>query len=255
MNLKYQGTKIEKTSSGRTTTVTYFGTKAEMLAKEADSVIGSLSSDGVLRSVSVSQEEGPIWTCDLTFERPADDGDTDNPDDYSYGQKSARLSCGVTSIPLEANRNYRVCWNYFLAAVEGESVPPWWATAKDCCGVDSTRYRWIKSPSDLPTEFRYGKPWILLKQPTMPGVETYDLGTYQITESMKFLKPKQAAAAIVGKLNKIIDPSERFGIMSGIWKCDSAEVSWTGEYWLATLTYTSSGDSQGWNKLLYNPGW
>ena len=255
MDLKYQGTKIEKTNTGKTTTVVYYGTKEEMIKLEAESEIGSASNDGILRSVSVSQDEGTIWNCELRYEKTVEYAQIDNPDDYAYGQKSARLSCGIMSVPLEANPNYRTCWNYFLAALNGEKVPSWWASATDCCGIDSQRFRWIKTPAELPTELKNGRGWMILKAPTMPGVETYDLATYQITESMKFRKPKQAAAAVVGKLNKIVDPAERFGIMPGIWKCDSAEVSWTGEYWLATLTYTSSGDRQGWNKKLYDPGW
>ena len=54
---------------------------------------------------------------------------------------------------------------------------------------------------------------------------------------------------VAGKLNQIGRPEEDFGMTpSGYnWKCDNATVSWNGKYWLATLTWTRSGNNKGWD--------
>ncbi len=53
------------------------------------------------------------------------------------------------------------------------------------------------------------------------------------------------------KLNKITSPHHTFG--SNLeWKCDDAEVSKSGKAWIASLTYTSAGNSRGWDKDLYS---
>jgi hypothetical protein len=86
--------------------------------------------------------------------------------------------------------------------------------------------------------------------PTKPGVESIDYATYTITESARYANRNQAGKMCAKKLNKIGTPSEDFGL-GGSWKCDDATVSWTGEYWLATLTWTRAGGSSGWDEDLY----
>lgn len=80
---------------------------------------------------------------------------------------------------------------------------------------------------------------------------SYDVATYQVTESAKFPSPARAGKMIAGRLNKISSPDQTFGIAGGNWKCDSASVSWNGKYWIATLSYTKSGDDKGWDADLY----
>ncbi|MPN24446.1 hypothetical protein SDC9_171845 [bioreactor metagenome] len=93
-----------------------------------------------------------------------------------------------------------------------------------------------------------------IKEPTKPGVEGYDLATYQVTESVKQPNATRCGSYVAGRLNKIIRPNETFGLAEGNWKCDSASIQWDGKYWKATLTYTKSGDSAGWDKDLYANG-
>ena len=60
-----------------------------------------------------------------------------------------------------------------------------------------------------------------------------------------------AGKMVANTLNKIGKPDNDFNIKGGDWKCDDASVSYTGSYWLATLTWTLSGNDEGWDKDLY----
>ena len=77
--------------------------------------------------------------------------------------------------------------------------------------------------------------------------------TYSITETAKFRSARSAGRMVAGKLNQIGRPEEDFGMTpSGYnWKCDDATVSWNGKYWLATLTWTRSGNNKGWDTDFY----
>ena len=61
---------------------------------------------------------------------------------------------------------------------------------------------------------------------------------------------------VAGKLNQLGKPDEDFGLTpSGYnWKCDSAEISYNGKCWLATLTWTRSGNNKGWDPDIYGSG-
>ena len=158
----------------------------------------------------------------------------------------------MLSMPLETREGYRACWNYYLAAAPGVSnVPSWWETKTDTVldFKDAQSYVWIKTPGELPTDQK-GR-WRILKNPMKPGIETYDLATYSVTESARFRSSSAAGKMVANTLNKIGKPSNDFNIKGGDWKCDDASVSYTGSYWLATLTWTLSGNDEGWDQDLY----
>ena len=90
-----------------------------------------------------------------------------------------------------------------------------------------------------------------MKEPKKPGRNTYDLATYSVTETAKFTSPEAAGRMVANKLNRIGKPDEDFGITGGDWKCDDATVSYHDRAWFATLTWTRSGDADGWDKEIY----
>lgn len=249
--IKYQSRVKEHTGDGRSSTIIYQGSHEDMLAVQSQHSINELGEDGRLKSNRVYQESPNIWNCEMRYESDSN-GEYSNAPDTAYGKKSAQLKGTMLSMPLETHADYRTNWNYYLAAAPGTSaVPSWWETATDTTLSDSDaqKYRWVKSPSECPNDKK--GMWRTIKDPSMPGVESYDAATYTITESARFGSAKSAGAMCANKLNKIGSPGETFGITGGDWKCDDASVSWSGKYWLATLTWTKSGDSKGWNKKLY----
>ena len=249
--VKYQSRVKERNGDGRISTIVYQGTREEVLAIQAEHAIDELGDDGRLKSNRVYQESPNIWACDMRYEADAN-GEFANAPDTAYGKKSATLKGAMLSMPLETHPDYRTNWNYFLAAAPGTSaVPSWWETAKDTTlsDADAQKYRWVKSASECPLDKK--GLWRTIKKPEMPGVDSYDVATYSITESARFGSARSAGAFVANQLNKVKAPSETFGISGGNWKCDDASVSWSGKYWLATLTWTRSGDNGGWNKKLY----
>ncbi len=251
MGVKFQSRVQESTTDGITTTIVWSGTVEEMLQKQNEVLINGYTDNGQLKSSRVTQVSPKIWNCEQKFLLAAD-GELSEPPDTSYGKKSAQLKGSMLSMPLETLKNYLACWNYYLAAAPGVSdVPKWWETAKDTVlGLkDSQSYVWIKTPGELPTGPK-GR-WRILKNPKKPGVETYDLATYSVTESARFRSASAAGKMVANTLNKIGRPSNDFNINGGDWKCDDASVSYTGSYWLATLTWTLSGNDEGWDKDLY----
>ena len=257
MKIKYQSIQGERSESGRSDTVTYYGTREEMTALMEEQQISPESSGRKVVSAAVSQSEGDLWQCEIKYQNSLGNENVAAPDD-SFGKKSAQLSCGLLSMPLEAHPDYRANWNYYLAAREDvQQSPAWWTTAKNLIlsEADAKKYKWLKSAGELPIgKDGDGKAWSILFEPQKPGVESYDVATYQVTESAKFPTPARAGKMIAGKLNKISKPDQTFGISGGNWKCDSASVSWNGKYWIATLVYTRSGDAKGWDSDLYKGG-
>ena len=189
--------------------------------------------------------------------------------DYTFGEYSATIDCSMMSTPLEIHKNaagqfdYLCNWNQYLLArypVGGTppaDAPDWWSTlgANASTGVISPipaayqqNYQWADYGT-VPIEDGYN--WIVLKTPTMAGYQSYDRCLYTLTESARYRTYANAVAAIAGKANKTGTPTNNPGspFVNGNWKCDRAQVEWTGEFWRATLTWTYSPD--GWNSTLY----
>ena len=249
--IKYQSRVRERTGDGTTVSLVYQGSHEEMHAMQAAHSINESSEDGRLKSIRIYQESPQIWNCELRYESDAN-GDYMNAPDTSYGKKSAQLKGSMLSMPLETHADYHTNWNYYLAAAPGvTAVPSWWAAATDTTvgDPDAQKYRWIKNPSECPADKK--GMWRTIKDPVMPGVDSYEVATYSITESARFRTAKAAGSMVAGSLNRIGAPAETFGITDGNWKCDDASVSWSGKYWLATLTWTRSGNARGWDSKLY----
>ena len=256
ITLKYQSRQRERNENGFSTTLVWTGTREEVEAFAAEETPGTPADDGTLESVRIYQDGGNIWAVERRYSQDQN-GDFRNKPNVVYGKKSAQLHGSMLSLPLEANPKYKTQWNYFLASAPGiTAVPAFWETATDpvLTSSQSQQYAWIRSTAELPTSG--SDRWSTMKKPKYPGVNSYDVATYTVTETAKFKSAKAAGTMIAGKLNQIGKPDEDFGMTpSGYnWKCDDATVSYNGGDWYATLTWTRSGDNKGWNTDLYGGG-
>ena len=231
-----------------------------------------------LSSMKKSQADGPFWNLQVEYRWEKSDSSAgsviDNPEDTAFGQKSATLRSVLINIPISQVPDYRFNWDHYLICkIQGNSedlpVPEFWKTDKtglklyeDVTNIDN--YRWISDISQIPQPVILQSSsnssdeeetvaqtirWKILKQPVKPGVTSCDRVHYSITEGTKCTSRAVAGTEIQGKINKVGAPSYDFGLTGDDnaydWKCDDANVQWTGEYWLATLTWTSSIKSTG----------
>ena len=263
----------ERNVDGVTTKQTYTGSYADCLTFGGSYTIGqSYPSLGVYRGYIVSQHGGNIWQVVLTFQNANGSSGSEQTavtaPDYTFGVYSATIDCSMMSTPLEIHKNasnqfdYKCNWNQYLIGRYAKggtapSVPAWWSTlgADPDTGVispipsaDQQTYQWADYGT-LPIEDGY--EFVVLKTPTMAGYQSYDRCLYTLTESARYRTYALAVAAIAGKANKTGTPTNNPGstFVNGNWKCDRAQVEWTGEFWRATLTWTYSPD--GWNSTLY----
>ena len=244
---EYQGLAVTRDDEGRTSTYTYYGSRSEMETLAAAHSVGENGSAGRLKEMKLRLKEDTIWECELVYELSADGLSVDVPN-HSWGVKSCRLRGGMLSRSLEAHPDYRTCWNHYLFARDGvTAVPTWRTTATDTLvpSVDRENYAWGRFPADAPAGFK------MLAGPTKSGIDSFDIAVYTVTETARFRTAAAAGAMVAAKLNKIGTPAQTFGNSNGNWKCDDAEVSWNGKYWLARLTWTRSADDSGWDSDLY----
>lgn len=271
----YQGKTDSRDVDGITSTRAYVGTRAECEAFVANYVIGTTWPLGVFRGYTITQYGGKMWQVELRFQNANGTSGTSYPveaPDYTFGEYSATIDCSMMSTPLEIHKNaagqfdYLCNWNQYLLGksvkVSGgttnpPALPAWWATlgANASTGAispipdaDQQTYQWADYGT-LPQEDGY--VWFVLKTPTMAGYQSYDRCLYTLTESARYRTYANAVAAIAGKANKTGTPTNNPGspFVNGNWKCDRAQVEWTGEFWRATLTWTYAPD--GWNPTLY----
>lgn len=257
LNVKFNSRQTERNESEIVTTICWTGSQAEILEFSQAERPGSSTSDGTLKSSRVYQESPNIWVCEKKYVTDLDGEPREKPLS-EYGRKSAQLHGSMLSMPIEGLPKYRKKWNYYLMAKPGiTAVPAWWDTAdynSVMSSADSQKYRWVKSLSEAPVDSSGN--WRPLKNPLKPGQDSYEIATYSITETAKFRSARAAGAMVAGKLNQLGIPDEDFGLTpSGYnWKCDSAEISYNGKCWLATLTWTRSGNNKGWDPDIYGSG-
>lgn len=269
----YQGRVIERDNSGITTSITYSGTKTDCQDFMEHYQIGtSYAGLGRLVSISISQMGGSIYNVTAKYMNAngASGGGGADPaveqPDYSFGEYSATIDGSMLSTPLEQHPSYLKNWNHYLIGrckKPPETTPPtpptppalptWWSTATATTvmsAADQVNYRWVEHESETPLEDDY--VWVTLEVPQMAGFQNYDRALYTETEGVRCQSYSQAIGVVGSKLNKRGTPEYTDGMSgftSGNWKCDRATISWSGEYWLATLTWTYSPD--GWNTTLY----
>lgn len=252
MVIKLCSRQTEKTSGGITTVIAWNGTLDEMTELFNSEAAGVINTTyGELESIRLFQESPYIWCCEKKYSTDTNGSSTSDKPHTVYGKKSATLKGSMLSLPLESHPKYRTCWNHFLAVAPGASTSPsWWKSATDTLlsSSDAQKYAWIKTAGEAPVDAK-GR-WSIVK-PLKAGVETYDVAVYSVTETAKYSSSNSAGKAVAGKLNKIGSPGTSFGISGGNWKCDDASVFYDGKDWFSTVTWTLSGDSDGWDKDLY----
>lgn len=255
INVKNGYPQRTMTGSGSTmTTVYYSKDQAEINALQMSHPIGENTADGYLKSNALKPDNG-MWELELVYQSNSDSTGPVLSPDTAYGAKSVQIHGSMLSLQLETLPEYRANWNYFLFADPTvKSAPAWWATAKDVVldGTQAQKYAWAKSAGETPVVG--GKRWALLKMPTKPGVESYDYAVYTMTEAARYRSCKLAIQAITSRLNKIVTPIYDVSLPAGgNWKCDDANVQWTGKYWIGSYSYTLSGPG-GWDTDLYSFG-
>ncbi len=168
---KYQGTQKNLTQDSTVTTETWIGTRDEMETMAATAV-----SDES-KTARVYQDSGDFWCCEITT--TAITGGT--PETGGQIDLPVSLRGGRLPLPLEKAPKYRTQWNHYLFAKKGStSVPSWWNASRSATDPDPEKYRWGESISDIP-----GDGWFVLKSPTKPGVTTFEVAVYVVTESIK----------------------------------------------------------------------
>ena len=251
ITLKYQSRQREQDMTSIGTTLVWNGPREEIEAFAAEEYPGDPTDYGTLESVRIYQDGGAIWACERRYSQDQNGNYREKPN-VVYGRKSATLHGSMLSMPLESHKKYLMNWNYYLAAAPGVStVPSWWATAKDpvLTQAQSQQYAWIRALSDTPVSGN--TRWTILKKPQYPGLNSYDVATYTVTETARFRSARAAGHMVEKCLNKIGFPNKTFGNSGGNWKCDDATISYNGGDWFATLTWTRSGDDTGWNRDIY----
>ena len=252
VTLEYQGQQYEATTGGETITLGYTGTLEEITAFFGEEETGTYNLEwGVLIKKRRYQKGGNIWACERTYSRDRN-GNGKEPPNILFGKKSASSRGSVLSLPIEACPKYRTCWNHYLFAAPGvTAVPAWWENEKTAVMSSEVaqQYAWGKSLGECPVDAS-GR-WHVIKDPVKPGQTNWDVATYSVTETAKFASAKLAGKMQTNALNRIGFPSETFNNTGGNWKCDDCTVQWQGDAWYATLTWTKSGDDNGWDPDLY----
>jgi len=260
--IQYKGKTKEKTANGINYTVLYTGTQAECEATQASMTINSTDATfGRLESATVSQDTGPIYILTLKYTTAGYGGSGYDvtPPSTVVGAKSRTLDCTMISTPLEQHPSYLLNWNHYLAAkvaVGGTKPAPtdyaWWTTAGatfTLTAAQAETYMILDSPS-VPVEPNTGYTWVVVENPTKPGVTSYDEVSYTMTILTRARNYEAAETSAAAKANRIYtNAMVGSSFTGGSWKCDHAGVRWDGEYWIVTLTFSYS--ARGWDRTLY----
>ena len=250
--IKHTSRAREINKSGSRNSIIYTGTYDEMTNIQEMNPVGTINEEiGRISSSRVYQAAAKWWECELVCDLVQEDA-VSGPD-VAYGKKSAQLRGSTMQIPLATHPDYLASWDHYLFAAPGvTAVPSFWEKTQFPLleEGDSQKYAWGKTPMDAPET--NGKRWRAIKAPTMPGVESRDVKVYILIISARYGTFLAACKMVEDELNRVrTDPGINTGIAGGNWKCDDIGVQWHEKYWLASLTWTKSGDNEGWNKILY----
>ena len=259
--VKEKSRTSERSENGYVRKQALQGTLAECQAYQAAHAPGEYLADfGRLASSTISQLGGPLGQIELRYTTESGSGTAAGatPPDTSFGVFSATLDASMISNPLEAHPNYRTNWNYYLAARDdvpvSTTLPVFYGTATSpvLIGDIAPLYRWMKEPSELPIgPDAEGHTWRMLAK-RQKSADQFDVAMYTQTETAKFATFPLACAAIAAKINRIASsPGVANGLTGGNWKCDRATVRYSGA-WLASLTWTMSYDTSGWDTDFYD---
>ncbi len=286
LKIKYQGFTRDIGQGYKRTTIIYQGSfKLCNDALNNEFFINNYSSEyGTIESVRMTQEDGPIWNIEVSY---VIDTSGDNSSDSSIGtgtesaagtsKEAMHSSLNVTmmSVSLESLPHYRKRWNnnlYTTAVlinntertlvkeivasatfeddkIKGTSFDPIYNKPTSS---NDLRLAWAKSESDLPA-LDTGLKWLPLFYMSMPGVDSIDIPSYELTQYSEHNNKTDAAWAISQKAGCITTPPKGdFGMSKmygGNWLCLGGTVQNNGKKWIATCTYQWSPDK--WDSRIY----
>lgn len=245
LTLAYQGQEVSKSNQQSFYKQTWQGFETQVDTKISELTLGVFHQNkGYLTQWRKSQKDGPIWQVEIQY-TVSYTNNSGNQSATEVGQKSATLTTRNLQLPLEKLQDYKTKWNYYLAGLGGMATPAWWSTATDLFIIpvtDRKYYKWCRSVSEVPLDPdpQTGLYWQILQKPTKPGIEYFDYAYFTVTEKAKYNTSSAAGNAINSNINQLISPSNTFGLGSNDWKLDDATVSWDGNYWIASMTFTKS---------------
>lgn len=256
LSLKYQGQEVSRSKNLSSFKETYQGTESEVDAFISSNLSGIsqyFPGKGYLTSWRKVNAGGPFFNVEVEYTVNYD-GSFSNESEVIYGEKSAQLSVRNLQLPLEHLKNYKTCWNHYLAGIgSGVTTPYWWDTTSSVIipSSDYGKYKWVTSESDMPEEpNESGEFWHILEQPKKPGTEYYDFACFVVTETAKYRSAAAAAASTSKRINKVVSPQNDFGL-TGEFKLDEANIQYNGEYWIGVNVYTMAADDKGWDDDIY----
>lgn len=295
----YLGFTQTKTNNTLNTQQVFQSTKeglSAMMKNESTWQINYQHPDfGRLDSINLEQKDA-FWNATLNYVNPLNNGiiitTPDNDQPYN-----SNLDITMLSLPLEKHPNYVYNWNHLLIS------PFKYYTFQDLTIEDPTKipkdiameiinngsgyFRWIKDQSQIPVQKCLTEipiegggtssvllPWIITNlaqggvltqmQRTKPGVEYYEIPTYEITEWGQYSSPSQCKWALVEGGQLAFPRLGDFGIQNyqhpeliagtltaGYWLCEGGNITFDGKYYNATCKYLWSPQPTGWDLELY----
>lgn len=299
--IKQQGFSQNCTADSIQTTITYQSREPVLTGKiwtpQHDGEWKCGQNDvnyGRLDSINLQQADGPFWNATLTYTQPLSTNiivTTDNNDNKNATTNS--LNIRMLSLPLEKNPNYVYTWNHILIGLSGYAPTTAAVQNIELSSISrenainlynehSNCIRWIRDVSQLPTQpqkISVETPsetpgedpvittesyrWYIMYDMSKPGVEYYQIPTYEITESTKHKSRNNAAWCAAQRSGRLKFPTfGDFGLTKYYytnpspscyyWLCQGGGISYDGKYWVAQCTYIWSPDLSGWDQQLYD---
>ncbi len=196
------------------------------------------------------QLDGPVWQLDLYYQ-----GGIGGYLGATSGPRYHNLNCRPIQLPLETASAYLLTWDHYIFMVEDSDtdIIEWAGTAKVWADIPEAEHATIRISKSIdvlntlkPVD---GKGWMVLREPSKPGVKSRTAFIYEITEFNTHLKESDATWAAV-HAGEIVDepPLGDFGIVAslgGNWR------SWGG-----TITQRDGKiDAQTLYKHMPGTGW
>lgn len=303
--IKEQGFSQSCTSESLQTTITYESRKPVLTGMvwtksntTAPWKCGANYTYGRLDSINIQPGDGPFFTATLTYTQPLSSQIIININDDNTEATMNSLNVKMLSLPLENNKNYAYTWNHMLIGLSGYSKTDelWQTISGTLSGIsrqaainlynqNSQYIRWINDISQLPTQpqqittttpsetpgedpvvTKESYKWYIMYDKLKPGVEYYQIPTYEITESTKHKGRNNAAWAAAQRSGKLKFPTYGdFGLTKYYhsdqavtptscyyWLCQGGDIHYDGKYWVAQCTYIWSPDPYGWDLQMYD---
>lgn len=258
----------------------YQSTKNVLLPVAESLTIGSYDNDyKYLISWDLKQDgTGPFWNLFVNYSNENPYNITVNIGETAPSTPNIH-TCNIVmkSMPLQTLNNYRYIWNHTLIYLDtyvagtttsypkpaqntviGLSA----ANQNDFINNSNGHLKWIKEPNEIPTEPVYQTQtvngeevevphyWKIAYESTKPGVDYYQMPTYEITQSTRS-KAIPSWWRTDKQPGKRYDPTEKFSIAGGDWLCLGGQIRYDGKAYEASVSYQWTPGE--WDPDLYGP--